>query len=148
MELTRNHKLIIGIASVCILAYATKNYWMPKKKTTSTTSTTPKTGVISTQSAPTSTSTISKRDSMIAEIKKQSLEADPSAEKVADDFYKDFTDRELEVILIFGKMNKDGASKNPPKSESEAKQLLAKYGTNPEELGKVMAKMLENTFKK
>jgi hypothetical protein len=48
MKLTKNHKIIIGVVGLGILAYATKKYWMPKKKTTSTTPT----GNVSTQSAP------------------------------------------------------------------------------------------------
>lgn len=143
MKLTTNQKIYLGVIGLGILAYATRKYWMPKKKATSTIPT----GNVSTQSAPTSTPTsISKRDSLIAEIKKQSLEVDPNAEQVTDDFYKNFSDRELEVILIFGKMTKDGVAKNEPKSETEAKQMLAKYGTNPEELGQVMTKMFENAF--
>jgi hypothetical protein len=147
MKLTKNQKIYLGVVGLGILAYATRKYWMPKKKTTATTPT----GNVSTQSAPISSSnpvTINapKRDGLIAELKKQSLEADPDAEQVADDFYKNFSDRELEVLLIFGKMNKDGVAKNQPKSETEAKQMLAKYGTTPEELGQVMTKMFENAF--
>ena len=144
MKLTKNQKIYLGVVGLGILAYATSKYWMPKKKTTATTPT----GNVSTQSAPTSTPVlvIPKRDGLIAELKKQSLEADPDAEQVADDFYKNFSDRELEVLLIFGKMNKDGVAKNQPKSETEAKQMLAKYGTTPEELGQVMTKMFENAF--
>jgi hypothetical protein len=48
MKLTKNHKIIIGVVGLGILAFATKKYWMPKKKTTSTTPT----GNVSTQSAP------------------------------------------------------------------------------------------------
>ena len=48
MKLTKNHKIIIGVVGLGILAYATRKYWMPKKKTTSTTPT----GNVSTQSAP------------------------------------------------------------------------------------------------
>jgi len=51
MKLTKNHKIIIGVVGLGILAYATKKYWMPKKKTTATTPT----GNVSTQSAPTTT---------------------------------------------------------------------------------------------
>ena len=144
MKLTKNQKIYLGVVGLGILAYATSKYWMPKKKTTATTPT----GNVSTQSAPTSTPVliIPKRDGLIAELKKQSLEDDPDAEQVPNDFYKNYTDRELEVLLIFGKMNKDGISKDSIKSEKEAKEVMAKYGTTPEELGKVMTKMFENAF--
>ena len=32
MTLTNTHKIIIGIVGLGIVAYATKKYWMPKKK--------------------------------------------------------------------------------------------------------------------
>jgi len=32
MKLTNTHKIIIGIVGLGIVAYATKKYWMPKKK--------------------------------------------------------------------------------------------------------------------
>ncbi|MCF7866912.1 hypothetical protein K9M18_05775 [Candidatus Woesearchaeota archaeon] len=54
MKLTNTHKIIIGIVGLGIVAYATKKYWMPKKKTTSTT---PTAGAgANTQSAPTNDS--------------------------------------------------------------------------------------------
>ena len=35
MTLTNTHKIIIGIVGLGIVAYATKKYWMPKKKVAS-----------------------------------------------------------------------------------------------------------------
>lgn len=149
MKLTKNHKIIIGVLGLGVLAYATKKYWMPKKKET-------KIAGVNTQSTPTSSSTTntnattssnsSKRNSIIAELKKQSLQSDPTAEQPSDDFYKNYSDRELEVLLIISKMDKDGASMNKINSEAEARKITAKYGTTPEELGNVMTKMFENAF--
>jgi hypothetical protein len=51
MKLTKNQKIYLGVVGLGILAYATRKYWMPKKKTTSTTPT----GNVSTQSVPTTT---------------------------------------------------------------------------------------------
>jgi hypothetical protein len=53
MKLTKNQKIYLGVLGLGILAYATSKYWMPKKKTTSTTPT----GNVSTQSAPVTTTT-------------------------------------------------------------------------------------------
>jgi hypothetical protein len=47
MTLTKTHKIIIGIVGLGIVAYATKKYWMPKKKDATTPATT-----TATQSAP------------------------------------------------------------------------------------------------
>ena len=41
MKLTNTHKIIIGIVGLGIVAYATKKYWMPKKKEVTTPASTP-----------------------------------------------------------------------------------------------------------
>jgi hypothetical protein len=51
MTLTKTHKIIIGIVGLGIVAYATKKYWMPKKKDATTPASTPAT-TPATQSAP------------------------------------------------------------------------------------------------
>jgi hypothetical protein len=110
MKLTKNHKIIIGVVGLGILAYATKKYWMPKKKTTSTTPT----GNVSTQSAPISTSASAtpvapKREELINYLKNQIKEEGKGFSVTFDNsLFFDLTDKDLLSIKVLGDVEKMG----------------------------------------
>jgi len=122
MKLTKNHKIIIGVVGLGILAYATRKYWMPKKKTTSTTPT----GNVSTQSAPTTTSTpetpvASKREEMIKKLTTPTggkVEGGSMSIEIPKELFATLTDKELEFMLMMGEIDKE-LSKNLPVSKSK-----------------------------
>lgn len=150
MKLTKNHKIIIGAVGLGILAYATRKYWMPKKKATSTTPT----GNISTQSAPlsspapapakTSTPTKLSREEILNKLtqpKEGKVEGGSISMSFDKSLFKNFTDRELEVILIMGELDK----MPKPKSEEEAVMIMKQKGVTKEDL-KNVGKKMQNAF--
>ncbi|MCF7866913.1 hypothetical protein K9M18_05780 [Candidatus Woesearchaeota archaeon] len=150
MKLTKNHKIIIGVVGLGILAYATKKYWMPKKKATSTNPT----GNVSTQSAPTSTpapapattSTPTKlsREEMLNKLTQPTggkVEGGSMSMDFDKSFFKNFTDRELEVMIVMGELDK----MQKPKSEEDALIIMKQKGVSKEDFNNIGKKM-QNAF--
>ena len=144
MKLTKNHKIIIGVVGLGILAYATKKYWMPKKKTTSTTPT----GNVSTQSAIISSSNpvtlnAPKRDGLIAKLKQSESNGGMSL-TFSDAFFKDFSDKDLEVMVGMGELDKAN-------SKEEAEKIMKSKGITPQDLtniGEKLQKAFQSNAKK
>lgn len=140
MKLTKNHKIIIGVVGLGILAYATKKYWMPKKKTTVTT---PTAGV-KTQSAPTSTpapviSVAPKRTELIAKLK-DSMKNGSLTLNLDDSFYNSLSDKELQTMVIMGEVEK-------AKSDEDGEAILKKNNITPNDL-KVIGEKMKSYFDK
>jgi hypothetical protein len=143
MKLTKNHKIIIGVVGLGILAYATKKYWMPKKKTTSTTPT----GNVSTQSAPISTSAsatpvVSKRDEMINKLTTPTggkVEGGSMSIEMPKEMFATLTDKELEFMLTMGEMdklmNKNLSEENQKK---QGEEILLKKGYKKSDVENIM----------
>jgi len=170
MKLTKNHKIIIGVVGLGIVAYATKKYWMPKKKTTATTPT----GSVSTQSAPTpATPVASKREEILNKLTNPTgakVEGGSMSIEMPKELFATLTDKELEFLLMIGEIDKEvGKNSSPSKSkeeflkkeENEQKQtesILLKYGYKKSDvenmmsiIGKKMqeqAKLLESKLSK
>jgi len=153
MKLTKNHKIIIGVVGLGILAYATKKYWMPKKKTTATTP-----ANVSSQSAPTSTpaptiSVNSKREEMINKLSNPTggkVEGGSMSISMDKSLFSTMTDKELEFLLMKSDIEKE-VSKNLPatkskeeffKKEDEKKKqvesILLKKGYKPSDIENMM----------
>lgn len=140
MKLTKNHKIIIGVVGLGILAYATKKYWMPKKKATSTTPT----GNVSTQSTPTTTpapaiSVASKRTELIAKLK-DSMKNGSLTLNLDDSFYNSLSDKELQTMVIMGEVEKT-------KSDEDGEAILKKNNITPNDL-KVIGEKMKSYFDK
>jgi hypothetical protein len=110
MKLTKNHKIIIGVLGVTVLAYITRKYWMPKKKETSTNPT----GNVSTQSAPTinptpATTVAPKREELINYLKNEIKEKGKGFSVTFDNsLFFDLTDKDLLSIKVLRDVEKMG----------------------------------------
>jgi hypothetical protein len=138
MKLTKNHKIIIGVVGLGILAYATKKYWMPKKKTTATTPT----GSVSTQSAPTpATPVASKREEMLNKLTNPTgakVEGGSMSIEMPKELFASLTDKELEFLLMIGEIDKE-VDKNLPASKSK-EDFLKKEENKKKEAEAVLLK--------
>jgi hypothetical protein len=147
MKLTKNHKIIIGVVGLGILAYATKKYWMPKKKTTSTTPT----GNVSTQSAPISTSAsatpvASKREEMLNKLTNPTgakVEGGSMSIEMPKELFATLTDKELAFLLMIGEIDKE-VGKNSPVSKSK-EDFLKKEENEQKQAESIL---LKNGYKK
>jgi hypothetical protein len=140
MKLTKNHKIIIGVVGLGILAYATKKYWMPKKKTTVTT---PTAGV-KTQSAPTSTpapaiSVAPKRTELIAKLKGFMKDGTLTL-NLDDSFFNTLTDKELQALTVMREFEK-------AESDVDEEAILKKNNITPNDL-KVIGEKMKSYFDK
>jgi hypothetical protein len=163
MKLTKNQKIYLGVVGLGILAYATRKYWMPKKKTTSTTPT----GNVSTQSAPISTSAsatpvASKRDEMIKKLTTPTggkVEGGSMSIEMPKELFATLTDKELEFMLMMGEMDKlisKDLTEENKKKQAESMFLKKGYKMSDVEsmmqtIGKKMqeqAKLLESKLSK
>ena len=162
MKLTKNHKIIIGVVGLGILAYATKKYWMPKKKTTSTTPT----GNVSTQSAPITTSAsatpvVSKRDEMINKLTTPTggkVEGGSMSISMPKELFATMTDKELDFILLLGEIDKISQNLTEENQKKQAESMLLKKGYKMSDVENMMqttgkkmqeqAKLLESKLSK
>ena len=162
MKLTKNHKIIIGVVGLGILAYATKKYWMPKKKTTSTTPT----GNVSTQSAPITTSAsatpvVSKRDEMINKLTTPTggkVEGGSMSISMPKELFATMTDKELDFILLLGEIDKISENLTEENQKKQAESMLLKKGYKMSDVENMMqitgkkmqeqAKLLESKLSK
>lgn len=130
----KNKTLIyVGIGLVIFaIAYYTRNKWLPKKPVL-------KPKPLETQ-LPTTKSAMADVMGAVnrAELTKKLVQGG-----IAEDFLKDFTDREL---YIFDVMNN-----NKPKNEAEASEIAKKYGVSKEEIkttGEKINKKMQEAFNK
>jgi len=163
MKLTKNHKIIIGVVGLGILAYATKKYWMPKKKTTSTTPI----GNVSTQSAPITTSAsatpvVSKRDEMINKLITPTggkVEGGSISISMPKELFATMTDKELEFMLMIGEIDKSiSKDLTEENQKKQAESMLLKKGYKMSDVENMMqitgkkmqeqAKLLESKLSK
>jgi len=125
--------MYVGIGVVVFaIAYYTRKKWLPKKPVL-------KPKPLETQ-VPTTKSAMADVMGAVnrAELTKKLVQGG-----IAEDFLKDFTDREL---YIFDVMNN-----NKPKNEAEASEIAKKYGVSKEEIkttGEKINKKMEEAFKK
>ena len=139
IKLTNTHKIIIGVAGLGILLFLTKKYWMPKKKQEE----------ISKQSIPSEIPSVSStenksmsRDMLISELTKSSNTVGGMSLSLTPELFKDFTDKELEILLKISKMQIDKIQ-----SDKEAESLMSKNNISKQDFGLVLTK-LGNAFKK
>ena len=125
--------MYVGIGVVVFaIAYYTRKKWLPKKPVL-------KPKPLETQ-VPTTKSAMA---DVMGAVNRAELTKKLVKGGIAEDFLKDFTDREL---YIFDVMNN-----NKPKNEAEGIEIAKKYGVSKEELkatGEKINKKMEEAFNK